>query len=622
MQMMSKTLQRAAILVVMSAILSLALTSVAHAATVTVKPKAGQDAYKVIQKQLDKAKSGKKKMNIVVKPGSYRLSHGLNVYSNTTLTLKGVKLTLSKSTSSNLLKIGATHDSKKGYAYKNITIIGGNLNANKSGSTAVKIAHAKNVKLQGVTVRNTVNAHLVEVAGVNGFTAEKCSFRDQAQTKKAKVLTPEAIQIDVLVQRHMPGYRSEDLPMRNVRINKCTFSNVPRGVGSHTAIVNNPVNGIAITNNTFTKIKSTAIQGMNYINCTITGNTIKSAPRGIALYSVFSKGVFLSSTAAKEGKVKSRTSVKYKVPAIGQGIVISNNKITVKGTDSISTYTNEGILVSGLNVPKKMKKTVDQDPISKGNYYISGLTVENNAISSVGHGIRLCDVRNARIGSNAIAYTGKAASKTSYYGIQLTLASKGVVVEGNTVKGSQSNGIYVNENSAVSSIASNSVSSSGKYGIDIERSTASLVEDNAISASKNAGIFVFDGSRVQTITGNTITKAKNTAIHVYANASVDKVENNVVASPVGYGIFAHERSTIASVVGNRVSNASKIGIALYSARTGGLVTKNTIISSGSYGLYIDTQGASAAVTVRSNVLSGVDKAAKMKVAAGSKVIEA
>lgn len=619
--MVSKAFQRAAVLVAMSIVLSLALAGVAHAATVTVKPKAGQDAYKVIQAQLDKAKSGKKKMNIVVKPGSYKLSHGLNVYSNTTLTLKGVKLTLNKSTSSNLLKIGATHDSKKGYAYKNIAIIGGNLNANKSGSTAVKIAHAKNVKLQGVTVRNTVNAHLMEVAGVNGFTVEKCTFKDQVQTKKAKVLTPEAIQIDVLVQRHMPGYRSEDLPMRNVKINKCTFSNVPRGVGSHTAVVNNPVNGIAITNNSFTKIKSTAIQGMNYINCTITGNTIKSAPRGIALYSIFSKGTFLSSTAVKEGKVKSKTSVKYKTPAVNQNIVISNNKITVKGTDSISTYMNEGICVSGLNVPKKMKKTADQDAVAKGNYYISGLTVANNTISSAGHGIRLCDVRNARVDSNTITFTGKAASKTSYYGIQLTLASKSVAIDGNTIKASQSNGIYVNENSTVSSITDNSVASAGKYGIGVERSTAALVENNVVSAAKNSGIFVFDGSRVQTIARNTVSKAKNTAIHIYMNASVGKVENNVITSPVGYGIFTHEGSTIASVTGNRVSNASKIGVALYSAKTGGSVTNNTIAHSGSYGLYIDTQGASAAVTVKGNTLSGTGNAAKMKVTAGSKVIE-
>ncbi|MEY8460628.1 right-handed parallel beta-helix repeat-containing protein [Eggerthellaceae bacterium 24-137] len=619
MQMVSKAFQRAAVLVAMSIALSLALTGVAHAATVTVKPKAGQDAYKVIQKQLDKAKGGKKKMNIVVKPGSYKLSHGLNVYSNTTLTLKGVKLTLSKSTSSNLLKIGATHDSKKGYAYKNIAIVGGNLNANKSGSTAVKIAHAKNVKLQGVTVRNTVNAHLMEVAGVNGFTVEKCTFKDQVQTKKAKVLTPEAIQIDVLVQRHMPGYRSEDLPMRNVKINKCTFSNVPRGVGSHTAIVNNPVNGIAITNSTFTKIKSTAIQGMNYINCTITGNTIKSAPRGIALYSVFSKGIFLPTTAVKEGKVKSKTSAKYKTPVANQNIVISNNKITVKGTDSISTYMNEGICVSGLNVPKKMKKTADQDPIAKGNYYISGLTVANNTISSVGTGIRLCDVRNASASSNTIAYTGKTASKTPYHGVHVTLGSKNVAVVDNVIKASQSNGVYVNENSAASLVARNKIASSGKYGIGIERSTAATIESNSIVSSKSSAIVAYNSSRVTSIAKNAISAAGETGLYASLNSTVGSVSSNSITTAKVCGIMANNGSTIKSIENNKISGAGKVGIGIYSAVDDNSIIGNVVSNSASYGVYVDTP-SSIVVTMERNTLSGSGKASKVKTAGGSKVV--
>ena len=498
--------------------------------------------------------------------------------------------------------------------------MGGNLNANRNGATAVKIAHAKNVTLKGVTVRNTINAHLVEVAGVDGMKFEKCTFKDQVQSKKAKVLTPEAIQIDVLVKRHMPGYRSQDLPMRNVVVNKCTFSNVPRGVGSHTAIVNNPVDTIAITNNKFTKIKSTAIQGMNYKNCTISGNTIKSAPRGIALYSIFSKGTFLATTPVKEGKVKTKTSSKYIAPLADQNIVISNNKITVKGTDSISTYTNEGILVSGLEMEKKKKRTADQDAIPKGNYYLSGVTVANNTISSNGNGIRLCDVRNASLNANSISYTGKATSKTPYHGIHLTLASKDVSVANNTMKSSQSNGAYVNRGCDNVTIRSNKIAAPGKYGVGIEGSSALLVSDNVISSPRSAGIFVYDGGSVKTVERNAIQASKGSGIQAAKNSTIDAVEGNTVSAVASCGVMTSDRSTISRIAGNRIEKTGKPGIGLYSARGNGAIVNNTITGAASYGIYIDTQSTSAVITVQGNVLAGSGNATRVKAASGSKVV--
>lgn len=158
----------------------------------------------------------------------------------------------------------------------------------------------------------------MEIAGNNGITIQNCNFADQALSTSAKPYTYEAIQLDILLESHLSGYLSEDLPLKNVKITGCSFKNVPRGIGSHTAILNNPVDTIEISNNTFTSLKSLAIQAMNYINCTITGNTITDTPQGIMIYSVRESGTFLASTAVKEGHIPSSTPVTYQTPVNNQ----------------------------------------------------------------------------------------------------------------------------------------------------------------------------------------------------------------------------------------------------------------------------------------------------------------
>ena len=164
------------------------------------------------------------------------------------------------------------------YYYQNITIDGGIWNENGNSNTAIKICHTQNITLMNATLKNCSNSHLMEIAGNNGITIQNCNFADQALSTSAKPYTYEAIQLDILLESHLSGYLSEDLPLKNVKITGCSFKNVPRGIGSHTAILNNPVDTIEISNNTFTSLKSLAIQAMNYINCTTVSYTHLTLP--------------------------------------------------------------------------------------------------------------------------------------------------------------------------------------------------------------------------------------------------------------------------------------------------------------------------------------------------------
>lgn len=551
--------------------------TVAYADTVvTVKPKKGADAYKAIQKELDKARkkaSSKNKYTIKVKKGSYRLSHHLSIYSNTTLDLSGVKLKATKR-GGHMIKVGASSkDKKKGYAYKNITIKGGDLNNNGNKTTAVLVAHAKNVKLQGMKVHNSKDAHLMEVAGVNGLTVEKCKFYDQKQNKKAKPLTLEAIQLDILVSSHMPQYRAEALPTKNVTIRNCSFNNVPRAIGSHTAFLNSYTTDVSILNNKFTNCKSAAIQTRNYQNCLIEGNEISKTPRGIVIETISDTGTYMTS----------RFSKRYKKPPTNQNIVVRNNTISVKGTDPFFKVENEGIRVAGMDLKNKLKKTSQTDAIPKGNYYASGVIVGNNRISTAAHGIRLTDTYNSAVSDNMITFKGNPRKvRTGFYGIQFLNGGAGNEILGNKIQDFCTNGIFVSAGAAASRIEDNVVTNVGKYGISLLNATAGRIAGNTVTRAKSHGIFLMDGSSATAISGNTIDRVTDgCGITLYKKSAAGSIEANKVMDVAVSGIFIHERSHATAVTGNAVTKAGK------------------------YGIFVE--GSSSAKTMRDNLISSTTK---------------
>ena len=295
--------------------------------------------YRAVQAALDIARysaTNDNRYRVVVEPGTYELTRALHLYSNTELVLNSVTLKRHKESCANMLRTGdydTESSGAEGYdEYSNLTVTGGVFDGSATANTVIKAAHTTNLCFEGTTFKNVKNGHIMEIAGVDGFTVKKCTFKDQR-------LDPddvgyEAIQLDILKKGHIVDCRSEDLAMKNVLIEGCTFDNVPRGVGTHTMIVNNPFTGIKIKNNTFKNITSVAVQTMNWKNSEISGNTIEKTPRGIAVYSILGGGMgaFKSSAIAAEGKTDSHFSDKYS-GAFDSNITISDNTITGRDLD-------------------------------------------------------------------------------------------------------------------------------------------------------------------------------------------------------------------------------------------------------------------------------------------------
>lgn len=516
------------------------------------------DSVSKIQDALKDAKenaTASKPYKVVVKPGSYKISSAFSMYSNTYLYAQGAAFKQNAS-GQNMVRVGSA-ESVLGYYYENIVIDGGEWDESNNSSTLAKFAQTKTVTVQNATFKNVKLGHLMEVAGVNGMTITNCQFMNQTIDKKSKYY--EAIQLDILVDKHFNGYRSQDLANKNITVTNCTFNNVPRGVGSHTAVLNNPIDGVTVTGNTFTNIKSCAVQFANVINCTVSNNKITSSPRGIAIFGAVAEShdVYLATTLSKEGKTSSSTSVKYVKPASNMNIVITNNNIMISGEDPYATYERCGVYLSGFDA-KSVYKSSSGDKMPKGNYYVSGALVQNNTVKGNSHGVKLVDVWNTKVLNNTLDFTG-SIGKINFYGVNLTNATKSITISKN-ICNKHLNGIYAKDAGA-GNITDNTIKDTKKYGISIERSSASTISGNTISNTKDNGIHISDKSKAKEISNNKITSAGNRGIYVGSSSKVtSKINGNTIKKVKDCGIHIWNKSQVKEISGNKITSAKRVGI--------------------------------------------------------------
>ncbi len=612
--------------------------------TITAEEIAESTTYRVIQTALNEARELATASNpylIVVEEGTYTLGTRLHIYSNTYLSLEGV--TLRRKTSGNMIIIGDTDDTNAGYYYENITIDGGTWDNNGSTSGIFRAAHAANVVVKGCAFQNVVNAHFIEMAGVRDFSVTNCSFTNQTLDGTSSAKSYEAIQLDVLESSyHFTGYLSEALANENIVIDHCTFTNVNRGVGSHTAVLNCPADGVTITNCTFLGCTSAAIQGRNWINCTITGNTITNSPKGICLYSVRQGGLYL----AENLSVGNGVSSAYQTPLANQNIVIKNNTIIGSGSSN-DTSVETGIALIGFDsaYPESTGDGIHSDTLPEGNYYLSGVTVANNEITTVGRGIFLKNVRQVTVTGNSITYSGdSSADYDGIYLIQNTAVSTltgnqvkgafchGILLEvsstvtgsfsGNTVSASKNDGICVSDSSSVPAISGNTISQTGGDGIRVEgsgtsvttisgntiesagargiavtaKSTVSKIKSNTIQRAGSNGIAVTGSSTVTTINGNSISSPGQSGIYLSSSASASTIGSNTIQNPAANGIQLTGGASVSAISGNTVKTTGTNGIRITGSAKVSSIRSNTVKSAGTNGIYVSASGKAGTIT--------------------------
>ena len=497
--------------------------------TVTAQEIQASGAGTAIQTALNTAKdkgTDSKPFTVKVERGTYTLSSTLFIYSNTNLELLNVTLNRGRS-GINMLRIG-DYDTESsgvtGYHYRNITINGGTFDGKNVAGTVMKLTHAKNVTLKNITLTNTKNYHLIETAGVDGLTVYNCAFTNMTLDSGNK--SYEALQLDVLKKDNIVETRSEDLCMKNVTVEKCLFENCFRGVGSHTAVHNNPHNNINIRSNTFRNLKSAAIQTVGWVNSNITGNTISNAPRAIAVFSIAKNGqngtTYLPSAFANEGKTTQHYSDSY--AAQKSNIIIEHNNISGCGNSTDSSASEiSAISVIGFEVTSSESSIVK---LPAGNYYCDNVAVKNNLINVRGNGIRVEKTKNILLDSNVIKHTAKNPNQTNDYGIVFRNYVTGSI-NNNYISNSPVNGIQIDEKCTITQIYRNEIYSPGKYAMGAYASSIKLISENDIKTAAKEGIAILSSSSVTSkIAQNRLSGVKGPAIHIDAKSAAALIEKN------------------------------------------------------------------------------------------------
>lgn len=598
-------------------------------------------------------------VTVKVPQGEYQLGSNLHIFSNTILDVRGVTLRcicLQK----NMLMSG-TNGAYNGYddynrseacrgynGFRNITVLGGTWIGNEeSTSTLIRLEHASNVTLDGVTLQGGGCLHQSEVAAINGFYVRNCTFKDLKDQNTSS--RQEALQLDIPCSEAVfKAVYLDGTVMKNVEITGCTFSNVPRGVGTHTTVIGAYHENIRISGNTFRNVIQEAIVGLNYYNCEITNNTIENCGAGISFQYIKNNYASVYTTIF-DGQVPYSGVIRYDAKT-----VISGNRIST-GYSSRSD-TAEGIRIYGRNITGAVAGT-DTNLIPAQDYYISGVTVTNNVITTAGHGIHLLDARNCVISGNEISGSNVSPDDPRNKNYDGIFVEKGagdgkdhIVIESNIITEMPRNGIKVQSGAWADRVGKNHISGVGQNGIyfNSKSGCTGQVADNIISGCTDSaimvgaysktgditgnqlkaasdgyasgyGIYVYDHSAVNgSITKNSIQKTKKASILVSTGSSVSKqISSNEISASDQHGIYVYSSGTVkGNVEKNKIGKTKGNGIYISGKSTvkGGILA-NTITSAGGKGIYIYDSKKNASVgsiknnTIKSSKSQGINLSA-------------
>ncbi|MEE3354943.1 MAG: right-handed parallel beta-helix repeat-containing protein [Candidatus Weimeria sp.] len=491
------------------------------------------DVNQAIKEASAKAAKTKKHYTVKLKKGSYTVPKTIHLYSGVTLDATGSVLKSTAGYGNMVMSadVGINKSKKKGSGYKafcNIGLIGGTWKMPyKNKATIMRMGHGKKLSVKNVTLDGGGGIHQLEVASIDGITVTDCNFKNLKF--RAGENKQEALQFDVTCNTSVfPDYVMDATPTKNIRVEGCTFTNVPRGVGTHTLLLGNYFNHVTIRNNTFEKIREEAIIALNYQDFLIEGNQIKSSGAGI-LVQAFKASPSSVWTTISDGRKKFSSKVVHDANG-----VVRDNTVSLQSKSKADEVC--GIKLYGMCLTSSAKGG-DGKSIRKGDYYLSGVTVENNKIRTTAMGIHLMDAKKCVIRNNTILGTGTDKEKSNNpKGIFLATRSTDNKIQGNTIEKFYSNGILLQDASSATVISGNTLSGIGS--------------NPSVAAIK----LTVKGTYAGEITDNTITKGEygfgctGDAIIVTGGAEAHNIEKNRIDGAGGHDV---------KVVGGKVDHVDQ-----------------------------------------------------------------
>ena len=140
----------------------------------------------------------------------------------------------------------------------------------------------------------------------------------------------------------------------------------------------------------------------------------------------------------------------------------------------------------------------DKGKIPAADYYVEGVTVQNNQIRASGYGINLHDAKNNSIIGNTIYganYDLTDPLYGKYNGIRVSTGSTGNVINSNMISGINQSGILIYDHSSATTVDGNRVKDCTTFGIRLnnECKVTQSMKNNEVSGCPQGAIL--DGEK-------------------------------------------------------------------------------------------------------------------------------
>ncbi len=496
-------------------------------------------------------------LTITIAPGVYNFDYYMCVYSNTTIKANGATI---KYTRKNGYGNGRNpilfNDAEGAYGYdgaSNITVDGGVWDLQGSPGQAMygkrleafRFMHCKNITLRNMTIRNIYNTHMLTIEGVDGATVTNCVFKDHYTIKQKK----EAIHIDSMhntstAPSSQNDIKYDDTFTNNLKVSSCTFTNVPRGIGTHIAVEGCYPDNITITDNIFNNITYEAIKAYCYKNYVIRGNYINKCGIGIKAYN------YVNGSGEDPYQTPNDGIVREPNPETFNGVIEKNTIISARNSEGFAIHL----------------QGCDSRPYR-------GIVVNKNTITSCKKiGIYAKNCEDISVEHNTI-------TNSSGMGIDIGYSVDSDVMD-NTITAASTYGIYVKEGES-NAIVANNVTQTTKQNMRAKSSPEILVSDNRFSSGKKGGILISAGCSEANVSGNEVVAAGKNGI-VVSKVEGASILDNKVSSPKKYGFYIL-KTNATSINTNNVESSKSSGMVISKANTTN-VEENTINKTGRYGI--------------------------------------
>jgi PGF-pre-PGF domain-containing protein len=423
-----------------------------------------------------------------------------------------------------------------------------------------------------------------------------------------------------------------------VQSKQCTIENnvfLNNGIG--VKVTSSTEGANIIRNNNFNRTNAvgtgTGIRVEGSSNTMVSQNTVSNQNVGIYVSSSNSKGSTVSGNTLNRN-----TNYGIELESSAKGVTVDLNTISGSNTAGIylsssseNTVTNNKVVMPGYQVNGSNTNAIMLYSLSQSD--TNSNVISNNDVTGASHGIfsnggKNNTVQNNKASGNLYGIAMRFSHNNRIinnnadgndWGIFLTYEDSGNTVSENSANGCTNAGIYLNVNCGANNLVDeNTVKSSQYNGIYVETHGNKIL--NNLITGNSRGIYLLGSNCYDNvISNNFVNYSSGNGIRLVNTSGVNRLVSNSIISNNGDGIYLNNANN--SNVDSNIVQGNNIGI--HAENSSMVVINNNTASYNSMGirLHITDSSTASKNTLTHSTNSGIDlNSAENNIVTGNSII--